>query len=91
MAIGNLLPRVRPNVAIGIRTSRTLRDRDAWLRAKSCSWRGHGGTRMAEVKRFVEERHGAIIPGALFLAITGFGWAEVTRSVGTMRRSRAFR
>jgi hypothetical protein len=33
MAIGNLLPRVRPNVAIGIRTSRPLRDRDAWLRA----------------------------------------------------------
>jgi uncharacterized membrane protein len=33
MAIGNLLPRVRPNVAIGIRTSRTLRDRPAWLRA----------------------------------------------------------
>ena len=32
MAIGNLLPRVRPNVAIGIRTSRTLRDRGAWLR-----------------------------------------------------------
>jgi uncharacterized membrane protein len=32
VAIGNLLPRVRPNVAIGIRTSRTLRDRDAWLR-----------------------------------------------------------
>ena len=32
MAMGNLLPRVRPNVAIGIRTSRTLRDRDAWLR-----------------------------------------------------------
>ena len=33
VAIGNLLPRVRPNVAIGIRTSRTLRDREAWLRA----------------------------------------------------------
>jgi uncharacterized membrane protein len=32
MAIGNLLPRVRPNVAIGIRTSRTLRDRGVWLR-----------------------------------------------------------
>lgn len=32
MAIGNLLPRLRPNVAIGIRTSRTLADRDAWLR-----------------------------------------------------------
>jgi uncharacterized membrane protein len=33
MAIGNLLPRVKPNVAIGIRTSRTLSDREAWLRA----------------------------------------------------------
>ncbi len=33
MAIGNLLPRVRPNVAIGIRTAKTLGDRDAWLRA----------------------------------------------------------
>jgi uncharacterized membrane protein len=32
MAIGNLLPRLRPNVAIGIRTARTLGDRDAWLR-----------------------------------------------------------
>jgi uncharacterized membrane protein len=32
IAIGNLLPRLRPNVAIGIRTSRTLRDREAWLR-----------------------------------------------------------
>jgi uncharacterized membrane protein len=33
MAVGNLLPRLRPNVALGIRTSRTLRNRDAWLRA----------------------------------------------------------
>ena len=33
IAIGNLLPQVRPNVAIGIRTSRTLDNRDAWLRA----------------------------------------------------------
>ena len=32
IAIGNVLPRVKPNVAIGIRTSRTLRDRSAWLR-----------------------------------------------------------
>ena len=32
VAIGNLLPRIRPNVAIGIRTARTLRDREAWLR-----------------------------------------------------------
>lgn len=32
MAIGNLLPRIRPNSAIGIRTRRTLSRRDAWLR-----------------------------------------------------------
>jgi len=32
MAIGNLLPRTRPNNAIGIRTKETLRSRDVWLR-----------------------------------------------------------
>jgi uncharacterized membrane protein len=32
MVIGNLLPRIRPNAAIGIRTTRTLSNRDAWLR-----------------------------------------------------------
>ena len=30
IVIGNLLPRFRPNVVIGIRTSRTLVDRTAW-------------------------------------------------------------
>ena len=30
IVIGNLLPRFRPNVVIGIRTSRTLTDRTAW-------------------------------------------------------------
>jgi SdpI/YfhL protein family len=30
-AIGNLLPRTRPNVALGIRTSRTLTDRQVWM------------------------------------------------------------
>lgn len=32
IAIGNLLPRTRPNLALGIRTSRTLSDRDFWIR-----------------------------------------------------------
>jgi len=32
MAIGNLLPRMKPNVVIGIRTSRTLADQAAWNR-----------------------------------------------------------
>jgi hypothetical protein len=31
MAIGNLLPRTRPNIALGIRTSRTLTDRRLWM------------------------------------------------------------
>jgi uncharacterized membrane protein len=32
IAVGNLLPRVRPNIAIGIRTRRTLSDRACWMR-----------------------------------------------------------
>jgi uncharacterized membrane protein len=31
MAIGNLLPRTRPNYALGIRTARTLSDRQLWI------------------------------------------------------------
>ena len=32
IVIGNLVPRLRPNLVIGIRTSRTLTDRAAWAR-----------------------------------------------------------
>lgn len=32
IAIGNLLPRTRPNLALGIRTTRTLTNRDLWIR-----------------------------------------------------------
>jgi uncharacterized membrane protein len=32
VSIGNLLPRTRPNLAIGIRTTRTLADRACWIR-----------------------------------------------------------
>jgi uncharacterized membrane protein len=32
ISIGNLLPRTRPNLAIGIRTHRTLADRALWIR-----------------------------------------------------------
>jgi hypothetical protein len=31
IAVGNLLPRTRPNFALGIRTSRTLVDRQLWM------------------------------------------------------------
>jgi len=32
IAVGNLLPKTRPNLAIGIRTRRTLADRTLWIR-----------------------------------------------------------
>jgi uncharacterized membrane protein len=32
IGVGNLLPRTRPNLAIGIRTRRTLSDRACWIR-----------------------------------------------------------
>jgi uncharacterized membrane protein len=32
VAVGNLLPRMRPNVVIGIRTSRSMADRGLWMR-----------------------------------------------------------
>lgn len=39
IAIGNLLPRTRPNLAIGIRTSRTLSDRSFWIRLhRTCGY-----------------------------------------------------
>ena len=32
ISVGNLLPRTRPNLAIGVRTARTLADRALWIR-----------------------------------------------------------
>src|SRR5262249_13206170 len=32
MGVGNLLPRIRPNVVIGIRTSKAMADRAVWTR-----------------------------------------------------------
>lgn len=31
MSVGNLLPRTRPNLAVGIRTARTVNDRQVWM------------------------------------------------------------
>ena len=31
IAVGNLLPRTRPNLALGVRTARTLTDRQLWI------------------------------------------------------------
>jgi len=37
ISIGNLLPRTRPNLAIGIRTRLTLSDRALWIRVHRCA------------------------------------------------------
>jgi uncharacterized membrane protein len=39
ISIGNLLPRTRPNLAIGIRTQLTLSDRALWMRVHR--WAGY--------------------------------------------------
>jgi len=39
IAIGNLLPRTRPNLALGIRTASTLNDRQFWIRLhRTCGY-----------------------------------------------------
>ena len=39
IAVGNLLPRTRPNLAVGIRTTRTLSDRRLWIRLhRTCGY-----------------------------------------------------
>ena len=39
IAIGNLLPRTRPNLALGIRTTRTLYDRPLWIKLhRTCGY-----------------------------------------------------
>jgi putative oxidoreductase len=39
VAVGNLLPRTRPNLLIGIRTARTLEDRELWARIhRTCGY-----------------------------------------------------
>jgi uncharacterized membrane protein len=39
IAVGNLLPRTRPNLALGIRTARTLSDRSLWIRLhRTCGY-----------------------------------------------------
>jgi hypothetical protein len=69
--IGNLLPRVRPNVAIGIRTSRTLRDRHAWLRANRTAG-------------YVAVALGVVIVAAALLVPPGTGVAAIVGVAGML-------
>jgi len=59
VGIGNLLPRTRPNLLIGIRTARTLDDRELWTRIhRTCGYLAVGfGTVVALAGAFLS-RHG---------------------------------
>lgn len=69
MAVGNLLPRTRPNMALGIRTSRTLSDRQLWM----MTHRMGGYTTVAlgaltiYAGIFLHGAHVAGVPGTAFL------------------------
>jgi len=59
VGVGNLLPRTRPNLLIGIRTARTLDDRELWTRIhRTCGYLAVGfGTVVALAGAFLS-RHG---------------------------------
>src|SRR5215475_1155384 len=55
VSVGNLLPRTRPNLLIGIRTTRTLEDRELWARIhRTCGYLAVGfGTVVALASAFL--------------------------------------
>ena len=70
VAVGNLLPRTRPNVALGIRTARTLADRQLWMLTHRVS--GYIAVAVGAVTvasgLFLRGTHVAALPGFAFLA-----------------------
>jgi uncharacterized membrane protein len=73
IAVGNLLPRTRPNVALGIRTSRTLVDRQLWMSTHRAG--GYVAVSVGVVTvvsgLFLPRPHAAAFPGIAFLAGVG--------------------
>ena len=80
MIVGNYLPRTRPNMALGIRTSRTLADRQLWM----LTHRATGyvavalGLLTVYAGTFLDRRDVAALPGTAFLisvaVLTAFYW-----------------
>jgi hypothetical protein len=63
--VGNLLPRTRPNLALGFRTSRTLTDRQLWMHVhRACGY-------VAVVFGLVLVASGAFFPKHLIQAAVG--------------------
>ena len=73
IAVGNLLPRTRPNVALGIRTSRTLVDRQLWMLTHRVG--GYVAVAVGSITivsgLFLAGPQAAALPGIAFLAGAG--------------------
>jgi uncharacterized membrane protein len=72
IAIGNLLPRTRPNLAFGIRTRRTLTDRHLWIKLHRTS--GYVAVALGT----------AIAVSGLFLSDPALGFAIGTAAIGSV-------
>ena len=71
IAIGNLLPRTRPNVAVGVRTARTLTDTQVWQqvhRAGGYATVGLGTVIAVTGLVLTHETLGAVVGAAAFFA-----------------------
>jgi hypothetical protein len=71
VAIGNLLPRTRPNVAVGLRTTRTLTNAELWQRVHRVGGYatvGLGAVIALTGLALTHEALGAVVSGAAFLA-----------------------
>src|SRR5207302_5734413 len=65
IAVGNLLPRTRPNVGLGVRIWRTLTDRQLWMRTHR--WGGH----LLGALGSIIVCAGAFLPGASMPVVVG--------------------
>jgi len=65
MAVGNLLPRTRPNMGLGVRTWRTLTDRQLWMRTHRL-----GGHLLVALGSVIVGS-GALLPGATMAVVVG--------------------
>ncbi len=84
IAIGNVLPRTRPNIVIGIRTSRTMATRDAWIRMhRAAGYVAVGIGAVVAVSGAVAP--GQVIPGVI-LAAGAIGFAALAVQHRTLRR-----
>ncbi len=88
MAIGNELPRTRPNLVFGIRTTRALSDRDLWMRLHRTV--GHAmvgiGALTIHAGLLLHAKQMAAIPvfaiAAAALWIAGVYWAQARATSG---------